>query len=40
MKIRIIVTTSLTTTDLQNIAAWSILLSTSALFWYGVVKFL
>ncbi|WP_262512008.1 hypothetical protein [Spirosoma pollinicola] len=40
MKIRIIITTSLTVTDVKNAVAWAVLVSSSVLFWYGVVKLL
>ena len=35
-KIRIIVTTTLTTADVQKVAAWSILAGATVLFWYSV----
>ncbi|WP_460960000.1 hypothetical protein [Spirosoma litoris] len=36
MKIRIIVTTDITKTDLTNIGAWALLLLLTGLFWYGI----
>ncbi|WP_281167512.1 hypothetical protein [Spirosoma luteum] len=35
-KIRIIVTTTLTTADVQKATAWTVLVGATALFWYGV----
>ena len=38
LKIRLIVTTTLTTPDLYKIAAWILVLGITALFWLGIFK--